>query len=123
MVVAYLRGILKPREDYGIRTTLTDTLVLEAMYSDMLADDIEHLTLVQASELSALSEDSGNNILKKQPTLLEKTSALRQNDLYGFTAKTTAITSVAESDENLVKLFKLAQKAGIISAEQEDTNN
>jgi hypothetical protein len=111
MLLAYLRGLLKPRYDQGMRSVLRESLVLEALSMELDADFIGLQTQIQAAYGPLLQPKAAKELIHKQQVTLQNLRYLVEFD-DRITKMTAAISTGEQGD--LVALYKALEDAGLV---------
>ena len=111
MLLAYLRGLLKPKYDQGIRSILRENLVFAALSMELDRDFVELQTKVHASYAPLLQPKAAKDLMNKQQVTMQNLRYLAEFD-DRITAMTTAISSDEQSD--LVALYHALEDAGLV---------
>lgn len=109
MILAFLRGLLKPYYAQGIRSVAAENLVLEAIACQHAAD----LGQLQVSMQVAFSNHFS---IKKVPDLLTQfgRSLKRLSELSMLNVSWQAIPEARGSVESILELYHALEKAGIL---------
>jgi membrane glycosyltransferase len=118
MVAAYLRGLLKPSKAYGLRSTLAESAILEAISADASADMFELHAKLDAMTLPVLNEKGIRANLRSMGQRAARSGELRLLDIYRLSRQ---LEDKARADQNkntlsLYQLYHLAAKNGIFDA-------
>ena len=115
MVAAYLRGLLKPRTMYGLRSDLAEDVLLEAILADVQAKGYETSILTDASIIPALTDESKETTLRSIRAKLGRVTELKMFDIYCL-AKASRHLKGKKNEVSLYQLYHLADKYGILTA-------
>jgi len=115
MVAAHLRGILRPHPAYGLRSMVTEDIVLEAMSADLHADALARQVDFSAAMLPVLTEKGIRDVVQRASKLMQRTAALKQMDIYEVSRQLSEQLRLSENNPNfsLLQLYKIAEKQGI----------
>ena len=117
MVVAYLRGLLRPVHKFGQRSVVTEDIVIEVLTSEMIASNMQASIAAELSLVPVLNHKGLNDTIDKSNTRLVRASELRMFDIYkvadqiGGTLKRNV-----KNELSLFQLYQIAEKSGIFSA-------
>lgn len=108
MVVAYLRGLLKPSLNYGLRSIVAENYVLESLVAGTQADLMEASVLSDSAILPALTNDSKRETMRIIRRRLQRCTEIRNGHIYG-------IKKVQNKGQiSLYQLYQLASRSGIL---------
>ena len=112
MVTAYLRGLLKPKLDYGLRSIASEAVVLEALSASIQADNLQTLTNVASASLPVLNHEGMNETWSTIQRRTRRIAELRRSDIYRFGHHQA---QDAQSKKiSLYQLYQLMDKSGIM---------
>ena len=117
MVVAYLRGLLRPVHKFGQRSVVTEDIVIEVLTSEMIASNMQASIAADLSLVPVLNHKGLTDTIDKSNTRLVRASELRMFDIYkvadqiGGTLKRNI-----KNELSLFQLYQIAEKSGIFSA-------
>lgn len=117
MVVAYLRGLLRPAHKFGQRSVVTEDIVIEVLTSEMIAGNMQASVAADLSLVPVLNHKGLNETIAKSNTRLVRASELRMFDIYkvadqiGGTLKRNI-----KNELSLFQLYQIMEKSGIFSA-------
>ena len=117
MVVAYLRGLLRPVHKFGQRSVVTEDIVIEVLTSEMIASNMQASIAAELSLVPVLNHKGLTDTIDKSNTRLVRASELRMFDIYkvadqiGGTLKRNV-----KNELSLFQLYQIAEKSGIFSA-------
>jgi hypothetical protein len=108
MVVAYLRGVLKPSLKYGLRSIVAENYVLESLVAGTQADLLETIVLSDSAILPALTAESKRETMRVIRRRLQRCTDIRNGNIYG-------VNKVQRKDQiSLYQLYQLASRSGIL---------
>jgi hypothetical protein len=118
MVAAFLRGLLKPTEAYGLRSMLGESVMLEAISAEVSADTFMLHAKMDAASLPVLTDNGVRATLRAMGARASRYADLRLMDIYRLERK---MEDQARRDQNkntlsLYQLYHLATKNGIFDA-------
>lgn len=111
MLLAYLRGLLKPHYDQGIRSILRESLVLEALSMELDAEYVAFQTQVHAAYAPLLQPKAAKELMNKQQITMQNLRYLAEFD-DRITTMTETISATEQSD--LVALYRALEDAGLV---------
>ena len=117
MVVAYLRGLLRPAHKFGQRSVVTEDIVIEVLTSEMIASNMQASIAADLSLVPVLNHKGLTDTIDKSNTRLVRASELRMFDIYkvadqiGGTLKRNV-----KNELSLFQLYQIAETSGIFSA-------
>ena len=118
MVVAYLRGFLKPSIKYGLRSIVSENYVFEMLAAENHASLLEAVSLSDAAILPAMTADSKRETMRTIRRRLQRATSIRNGALYGATAPKE------NGQISLYQLYQLCAKSGILETlTSADTTN
>ena len=122
MLLAYLRGELKPTYSQGMRSMLRESLILEALSSELDVKYLEGKVALNASFIPLLETKSAREMVHKQQLSLENLRHLSE-----FDDRMTGVNeSIEEGDEaDLRQLYESLEEAGLVgesAVDPEDPN-
>ena len=118
MVVAYLRGLLKPSLKRGLRSELAEQIVFNAIEAEMLASDMEHQMSLDYATLPLMKEEFVRNSLNQRPLRRLRIDELRKMDIYAFSRSPEyANLAVTTQGRNIsiVQLAKVLEDGGLLN--------
>lgn len=108
MVVAYLRGLLKPSLKYGLRSVVAENYVLESIVAGTQADLLESTVLSDSAMLPALTTESKRETMRLIRRRLQRCTDIRNGNIYG-------VHKVQKQGQlSLYQLYQLASRSGIL---------
>jgi hypothetical protein len=118
MVAAFLRGLLKPTESYGLRSMLGESVVLEAVAAEVSADAFMLHAKLDAAALPVLTDSGVRSTLRAMGARAARYTDLKLMDVYRLERK---VEDQVRRDRNkntlsLYQLYHLATKNGIFDA-------
>ena len=108
MVVAYLRGLLKPSLKHGLRSIVAENYMFEVLMAENQADILEASALSDSAILSALTHDSKTETMRVIRRRLQRATSIRNGEIYGV--KTTK----PKGQISLYQLYQLCSRSGIL---------
>ena len=114
MLAAYLRGFLKPKTTYGLRSSLAEDAVIEAMVYQMHIENYETSIKVDSSILGCLTHDGKKETLRSIAMRSARCSELRSMDIYRL--RKASRPPDKKNGPSLYQLYHIAKKCGILDA-------
>ena len=118
MVAAFLRGLLKPTTEYGLRSIMGESVMLEAISAEVAADTFTLHAQLDAATLPVLNEKGVKSTMRSMGQRAARGSELRLMDIYRLESKAEDLER-REKNKNtlsLYQLYHLATKNGIFDA-------
>ena len=117
MVVAYLRGLLRPVHKFGQRSVVTEDIVIEVLTSEMIASNMQASIAAELSLVPVLNHKGLNDTIDKSNTRLVRASELRMFDIYKVADQISGkLKRSTKGEMSLYQLYQIAEKSGIFSA-------
>lgn len=115
MVAAHLQGILKPKPQYGLRSEITESILLEAMVAEKNADLMDSEMHRQMAMLPVLNEKGVNQTLDSISARSARLAQLSMMDLFRVEEQLRLKGKLAdtEGEISLYQLYQIAEKSGI----------
>ncbi len=118
MVAAFLRGLLKPTTDYGLRSIMGESVIFEAIAAEVSADTFKLHSQLDAAMLPVLNDKGIRSTMRTMGLRAARCSELRLLDIYRLESKFED-QERREKNKNtlsLYQLYHLATKNGIFDA-------
>ena len=111
MLLAYLRGLLRPKYDQGLRSILRENVLLEALSTQLDVDFVTTQTLAHASYAAALQPEGAKELITKQRSALQNLRYLAE-----FDDRVKSIVESMSSGEHadLITLYNALEEAGLV---------
>lgn len=125
-VVAYLRGLLEPYYDNGMKSVIRENMVLKALSTDLSATALESSAFIDASIVSVHKNATGlydrmydkiNDV--KSMREMNKLSAGRKATVMDVSGSTKP--RGARTPEEMVSLYKFLMETGLLQKMAEGT--
>jgi hypothetical protein len=118
MVAAYLRGILYPEPAYGLRSALSEDVLIEAMAAQISVETYDANMALDAAMLPVLNTEGVRHTMKSIGARSLRCSELRLMDIYRLEQKArNAIDQASEKNTpSLYQLYQIAERQGIFDA-------
>jgi nucleoside-specific outer membrane channel protein Tsx len=114
MVVAFLRGLLKPKLSFGLRSLVAENVMLEAMDATMDAENYKVSALMQTIRLSVTKYEARTSAVNKASEHFGKAIDLDGYDLYGWKDLIAKKTTSSEKRISLYQLYHVMKQRGIL---------
>ena len=116
MVVAHLRGLLKPNHPYGRRSALAEDVVLEGLLAENMVKELERDIDLDQAVLPLLEVEASKKTLKSCVRKLARMSELANFDVYRVGEQILGEKKIAAASEevSMLRLYEFAEKKGII---------
>lgn len=115
MLVAYLRGLLKPDYPYGQRSIIRENFVLSALAREQEASEVITRVSYEAAYTALLSSEQANKLLKQHDKML----SLAFDSLKHKAAETNKRNIDIAGINNFVNMYKQFKAKGfLIKTEQ-----
>ena len=111
MVVAYLRGLLKPSFKHGLRSIVAENYVLEVLKADNQARMLEATILSDSAILPALKHESKLETMRLIGRRMQRCLDIRNGAVYRAKRHTPARGQIS-----IYQLYQLTLKAGILQS-------
>ena len=109
MVVAYLRGLLKPSLQYGLRSVVAENYVLESLMSENQASALESSAVSDSAILSTLTMESKKDTMRVIRRRLQRATNIRNGEIYR-----SSRAKKSDGQISLYQLYQLCAKSGIL---------
>lgn len=115
MVLAYLRGLLKPKLHFGFRSLLSENVVLEALAAESMHDSLLRDVDFDLAALPILEHKAKKDTIQRTSARLRRVSELRSMDIYRVEQQLGHYEKLsnASNEISLLQLFRLAEKHGV----------
>lgn len=117
MVVAYLRGLLKPELMYGRRSEAAEEAIFEALAADVQVQNHLAVIAAESSALPIFTDEGKDKTLRSLRARIARCHELRMMDIYRLDMRDLA--TPVKNEISLYQLYHLAAKQGILDALQE----
>jgi hypothetical protein len=114
MVVAFLRGLLKPKLSFGLRSLVAENVMLEAMDATMDAENYKVSALMHTIRLSVTKYDARTSVANKASEHFGKAIDLDGYDLYGWKDLIAKKATSGEKRISLYQLYHVMKQRGIL---------
>lgn len=117
MVVAYLRGLLRPQHNFGTRSFATEEVILEALDAECAAASINASVMADLAIIPALTQRGVIATTSRASKRLVRASELRTMDIYKVADQVASrIKRDTKNTLSLYQIYQLAEKSGIFEA-------
>lgn len=110
MLVAYLRGLLKPNYPLGIRSLIRENFILQALSREQDAQDMLLRLQHEGSFVSLLTHENANKLLKHQDKML----SLALNNLRHSNDKAKKHNVDIHSVNKLIETYAALKNQGLV---------
>jgi len=116
MVVAYLRGILKPELQHGYRSLLSESVIFEALEAESMHDDIQFCENTDLAVVGSLNEDGFKRVLRQSSLRKDRLAQLKEFDLYCIEDQLSVTLEAGSnrSEFSTIQLFRILESKGIL---------
>jgi hypothetical protein len=118
-VVAYLRGLLEPYYDNGMKSVIRENMVLKALSTDLSATALESSAFIDASIVSVHKNATG--LYDRMYDKINDVKSMREMNKLSAARKATVIDSSghkkhrgARTPEEMVNLYKVLTETGLL---------
>lgn len=118
MVAAYLRGLLKPRNNYGLRSVMAENVILEGMTAQMSVEGYELTLALDAATLPVLNTKGIRETLHSLAKRSARCTELRLMDVYRLSNRMAEKPTTNKKQVSLYQLYQIAVKKGMFDALQ-----
>jgi len=117
MLLAYLRGLLEPEYDQGLRSILRENMILDALSMQLDTELVKTQTLVQAAYAPLLEPKAARELMNKQQVTLQNLRYLSEFD-DRISSMTEGITTGEQAD--LITLYEALEEVGLVGEDAVD---
>jgi len=119
MLVAYLRGLLKPDYPQGARSVIRENFILQALSRELDGNELMARIQHEGTFVSLVSHDNANKLLKHQDKML---SLAFDNFRHRNPQQGTDLVNMQAID-NLISTYASLKKQGIVGLKSESNEN
>jgi hypothetical protein len=119
MLVAYLRGLLKPDYPQGSRSIIRENFILQALARELDADELMARIQHEGTFVTLLTHDNANKLLKQQDKML---SLAFDNFRHRTERKGNSLVDMQAVDK-LIAAYAALKKQGMVGTKLENTEN
>jgi hypothetical protein len=117
MVVAYLRGVLRPNHPFGARSFTTEQIVLESLSAERLSDNMQAEIMADLSLIPAMNQKGVISTAERANTRLTRACELRLFDIYKVADQIAGrLKRDTKNELSLYQVYQIAEKSGIFDA-------
>jgi len=117
MLLAYLRGHLKPKYDQGTRSLLRENIILEAISTELDVQSVQLQTSIHAAYAPLLQPDAAKELINKQQVTVQNLRYLAEFD----DRMSNMMDSVMTGEHaDLLALYTALEEAGLVGDNVED---
>jgi hypothetical protein len=111
MLVAYLRGLLKPDYPQGARSVIRENFILQALSRELDAKDMLARVAHEGTFVSLLTRDNANKLLKNQDKML----SLSSDNFRHVVNKSRSSKAInMEAIDQLISAYAVLEKQGLV---------
>jgi hypothetical protein len=110
MLVAYLRGLLKPDYPQGARSVIRENFILQALSRELDAKDMLARVAHEGTFVSLLTRDNANKLLKNQDKML----SLSSDNFRHVVSKRSSKAINMEAIDQLISTYAALEKQGLV---------
>lgn len=119
MLVAYLRGLLKPDYPQGVRSIIRENFILQALARELDANELITRMQHEGTFISLLTHDNANKLLKQQDKML----SLAFDNFRHKAAHTNNKSVNMQAIDNLVAVYASLKKQGLVGDKLDNNEN
>lgn len=119
MLVAYLRGLLKPDYPNGVRSIIRENFILEALSRELNAREMMARIAHEGTFITLLTHDNANKLLKHQDKML----SLSFDNLRHKADKRSNKSINMEAIDKLIATYAALKKQGMVGAKLDTSEN
>ena len=119
MLVAYLRGLLKPDYPQGIRSIIRENFILQALSRELDADELLARVQHEGTFTALLTHDNANKLLKQQDKML----SLAFDNLRHKTERLGNKLVNMHAIDKLIATYAALKKQGIVGEKLDNSQN
>lgn len=126
MVAAYLRGLLKPHHNYGLRSVITEEIILETLVCEQRSEHLQSVVRNDMALVNVLNEKGLNQVMDRSSQRVERMRDLADLDLYRVEEQIAGRLKVSNvrNEMSLYQLYQVAERGGVLAALSDvDTSN
>jgi hypothetical protein len=117
MVVAYLRGVLRPNHPFGSRSFTTEQIVLESLSAERLSDNMQAEVMADLSLIPAMNQKGVISTAERANSRLGRACELRLFDIYKVADQIAGrMKRDTKNELSLYQVYQIAEKSGIFEA-------
>jgi hypothetical protein len=119
MLVAYLRGLLKPDYPQGVRSMLRENFILQALSRELDAKEMIARVEHEGTFVALISHDNANKLLKHQDTML----SLAFDNYRHRSEKRRNKAINMEAIDKLISTYAALKKQGLVGPTLDKSDN
>lgn len=118
MVVAHLRGLLWKNHRHGARSIVSESVILEALSSEIIAGNIAASVDAELAMIPVMNERGVIATSERSSARLARASELRLMDIYKVADQVAGKLKLAnaKNELSLYQVYQIAEKSGIFDA-------
>lgn len=114
MVAAFMRGMLRKENKYGLRSALSENIIMEAVGAEASASQMQMNALIDATITGVIKYEERQKHLESVFARASRVYDLRLYDVYRMSKRPMS------GSVSLYQLYQLMQKRGILDAMRTD---
>lgn len=119
MLVAYLRGLLKPDYPQGVRSVIRENFILQAISREIDANEMLSRLEHEGTFVALLTHDNANKLLKHQDKML----SLAFDNFRHKNDKQSTTSINMEAIDKLLATYATLKKQGMVGTATDATEN
>jgi hypothetical protein len=119
MLVAYLRGLLKPDYPQGVRSIIRENFILQALSRELDANELISRVQHAGTFVTLLTHDNANKLLKQQDKML---SLAFDNFRHRIERQGNKLVNMQAID-NLIATYASLKKQGLVGTKLDNNEN
>ena len=119
MLIAYLRGLLKPDYPQGVRSIIRENFILQALSRELEANELLTRIRHEGTFISLLTHANANKLLKEQDKML---SLAFDNFRHKIARNNNKLVNMQAID-NLISVYASLKKQGLVGNKLDNTEN
>jgi hypothetical protein len=119
MLVAYLRGLLKPDYPHGLRSIIRENFILQALSRELDAKEMMARVAHAGTFVTLLTHDNANKLLKDQDKML----SLSFENFRHISRKNSNKSINMEAVDKLIAAYASLKKQGLVGINTEKDND
>lgn len=128
MVVAYLRGVLRKPNKFGILSEVTEAIVLEGLQTEIMAGALQDYIKLDEALIPAMKQEGIHDVIQRTNKRIARITELRGQNLYKVSEAILRDKEYRDDKLSVYQLYELAEKSGIFDAfdehyKEEDAKN
>lgn len=116
MLLAYLRGLLKPDYPQGIRSIIRENFILQALARELDASEMMARVAHEGTFVTLLTHDNANKLLKDQDKML----SLAFDNFRHISRKNRNKAINMEAIDKLISTYAALKKQGLVGINEDN---